>query len=137
MHRYQRTDIPITDQGIVIQDDVWIGAGVTILDGFKIGHGSVIAAGAVVTKNIEPFSVMAGVPAHVLKRRRNADHLIEGKKLKSFHYGFFSVFRDRFLAGRRRLASRCSNARSAGQRAPLAGPGSLHLGEPFHWLRVH
>jgi acetyltransferase-like isoleucine patch superfamily enzyme len=84
MHRYQRTDIPITDQGIVIQDDVWIGAGVTILDGFKIGHGSVIAAGAVVTKNIEPFSVMAGVPAHVLKRRRNADHLVEGKKAENF-----------------------------------------------------
>lgn len=74
MHRYQRTDIPIKEQGIeargiLIQDDVWIGAGVTILDGVEIGRGSVIAAGAVVTKNVEPFSVMAGVPAHLLKCR--------------------------------------------------------------------
>ena len=74
MHRYQRTDIPIKEQGIeargiLIQDDVWIGAGVTILDGVEIGRGSVIAAGAVVTKNVEAFSVMAGVPAHLLKCR--------------------------------------------------------------------
>lgn len=77
MHRFQSPDIPIKEQGveaqgIVIGDDVWIGAGVTILDGVEIGQGSVIAAGAVVNRSVEPFSVMAGVPARLLKRRGSA-----------------------------------------------------------------
>lgn len=50
-------------KGIVIEDDVWIGAGATILDGCIIGKGSVIGAGAVVTKSVEPYAIVAGVPA--------------------------------------------------------------------------
>ncbi|RLI07683.1 acyltransferase [Candidatus Bathyarchaeota archaeon] len=57
-------------EGIVIEDDVWIGAGVKILDGVTIGAGSVIGAGAVVTKDIPPFSVAVGVPAKVIKNRK-------------------------------------------------------------------
>jgi acetyltransferase-like isoleucine patch superfamily enzyme len=49
--------------GIEIEDDVWIGAGATILDGCTIGTGAVIGAGAVVTKNVAPYSITAGVPA--------------------------------------------------------------------------
>jgi acetyltransferase-like isoleucine patch superfamily enzyme len=56
-------------QGIVIEDDVWIGAHVTVLDGVTIGRGAVIAAGAVVTKDVPPLSVAAGVPARVVRSR--------------------------------------------------------------------
>jgi len=56
-------------EGIRIEDDVWIGAGVTILDGVRIGKGAVIAAGAVVTKSVSVWEVVAGVPAKVIKTR--------------------------------------------------------------------
>lgn len=54
---------------IVIEDDVWIGASAVILAGVRIGKGSVIGAGSVVTKSCEPYSVMAGVPARKIKQR--------------------------------------------------------------------
>lgn len=54
---------------IVIGNDVWIGARVTIMDGVKIGNGAVIAAGAVVTKDVPDYSIVAGVPAKVIKYR--------------------------------------------------------------------
>jgi acetyltransferase-like isoleucine patch superfamily enzyme len=57
-------------QGIIIDDDVWIGSQVVILDGVRIGRGCVIGAGSVVTKSIEPWSVAVGVPASVIKNRR-------------------------------------------------------------------
>ncbi len=57
----------ITAKGIVIEDDVWLGASAVITDGVKIGKGSVVAAGAVVTRDVPPHSVVAGVPAKVLK----------------------------------------------------------------------
>lgn len=74
-HCTERTDITMRGQGsapakqVTIENDVWIGARVIILPGVKIGHGSIIAAGAVVTKDIPPFSVAAGVPAKVIKSR--------------------------------------------------------------------
>jgi acetyltransferase-like isoleucine patch superfamily enzyme len=73
-HNYSQLDIPIKHQGtrregIVIEDDCWIGANTTFLDGAHVGSGCVIAAGAVVHGEIPPFSVAAGVPARVLKSR--------------------------------------------------------------------
>ncbi|MBD2242520.1 acyltransferase [Nostoc sp. FACHB-888] len=59
----------ITCEGIVIEDDCWLGHGVKVLDGVTIGRGSVIGAGAVVTKDIPPFSVAVGIPARVIKSR--------------------------------------------------------------------
>ena len=56
---------------IHIGHDVWIGARVIILDGITIGNGAIIAAGAVVTKDIPPYSIAAGVPAKVIKYREN------------------------------------------------------------------
>ncbi len=58
-------------QGIIVEDDVWIGAGVRVLDGVTIGKGSVVGAGSVVTRDIPPYSVFAGVPARVIKDRKN------------------------------------------------------------------
>lgn len=57
------------NQGIVIEDDCWLGTGVKVMDGVTIGRGSVIGAGAVVTKDISPYSVAVGVPAKVISRR--------------------------------------------------------------------
>jgi acetyltransferase-like isoleucine patch superfamily enzyme len=57
----------ITADGIVVEDDVWIGAGAIITDGVRIGKGAVIAAGAVVTQDVPPHTVFGGVPARVLK----------------------------------------------------------------------
>ena len=54
---------------IIIDDDVWIGYGATILSGVHIGQGAVIAAGAVVSKNVEPYSIVGGVPAKLLRYR--------------------------------------------------------------------
>lgn len=73
-HVFSDLSTPIADQGhtasgIVIEDDVWIGANATILDGVVVGRGSVIAAGAVVNKNIAPFSVVGGVPARLIRSR--------------------------------------------------------------------
>jgi len=73
-HNFNRIDKFIHEQdetrlGIVIEDDVWIGAGVKILDGVKVAQGCVIAAGAVVTKSTQPYGIYAGVPAKFRKLR--------------------------------------------------------------------
>jgi acetyltransferase-like isoleucine patch superfamily enzyme len=57
----------ITAQGIVIEDDVWLGAGAVITDGVRVGRGAVVAAGAVVTKDVLPHTVVGGVPAKLIK----------------------------------------------------------------------
>lgn len=60
-------DQGITAQGIVVEDDVWIGAGAIVTDGVRIGRGAVVAAGAVVTADVAPHTVVGGVPAKALK----------------------------------------------------------------------
>lgn len=57
----------ITAEGIVIEDDVWLGAGAIITDGVRVGKGAVVAAGAVVTGDVPPHTVVAGVPARPIK----------------------------------------------------------------------
>lgn len=73
-HIFTSTNIPISKQGesrkgIIIEDDVWIGAGCTILDGVTIGKGSIVGAGSVVTKDVCSYTIIAGVPAHFIKNR--------------------------------------------------------------------
>jgi acetyltransferase-like isoleucine patch superfamily enzyme len=57
----------ITAEGIVIEDDVWLGAGAIITDGVRVGKGAVVAAGSVVTKDVLPHTVVGGVPAKIIK----------------------------------------------------------------------
>ncbi|MDC3366068.1 acyltransferase [Flavobacteriaceae bacterium] len=89
-HVLEDKDIPIHQQGydyktityqseeysIVIEDDVWIGVNCIILSGVTIGQGAVIAAGSVVSKNVPPYSIVAGVPAKVIKKRFS-DEIVE------------------------------------------------------------
>lgn len=55
-------------QAIVVESNVWIGAGVIVLPGVRIGAGSVVAAGSVVTRNVEPHTLVAGVPAKIKRK---------------------------------------------------------------------
>ena len=77
-HGYDRIDIPMQQQGytvekpVVIEDDVWIGSRVTILPGVHIGQGAIIGASAVVTHDVEPFTIVAGNPAKLIRRRNAA-----------------------------------------------------------------
>jgi acetyltransferase-like isoleucine patch superfamily enzyme len=74
---YDDLDTPIwlqglTEQGITVGDDVWIGTHVVVCDGVTVGAHSVVAAGAVVTRDVPPYSVVSGVPARVVRDRRDA-----------------------------------------------------------------
>lgn len=68
-HDYRHLSLPDTAGDITIEDHCWIGAGSVILQGVRIGEGAVIGAGSVVTRDIPPYSVAAGVPARVFKQR--------------------------------------------------------------------
>ncbi|MDP3684894.1 MAG: DapH/DapD/GlmU-related protein, partial [Ignavibacteria bacterium] len=59
---------PPSADPVVVEDDVLIGANAVVLEGVRIGKGAVIAAGSVVVKDVEPYCVMAGVPAKLLKK---------------------------------------------------------------------
>lgn len=100
-HNYQQTGVPIRlseqirdsnyqwkglDQKIIVEDDVWIGLGVIVLSGVKIGKGSIIAAGSVVTKDVESYSIYAGNPAKKIKSR------FENKKQLESHITHYSKY---------------------------------------------
>ncbi|HKF20740.1 MAG TPA: acyltransferase [Candidatus Angelobacter sp.] len=73
-HNFDRTDVPIklqgtVRQGITIEDDVWIGANVTFLDGAHVGRGCVIGAGSLVRGSIPAYSVAVGAPARIIRSR--------------------------------------------------------------------
>jgi maltose O-acetyltransferase len=76
-HNFDRTDIPMCQQGfgefkpVVIGNDVWIGRRVIFLPGVTIGDGCVIGAGAVVSKSLPPYSIAVGNPAKIVKNRKS------------------------------------------------------------------
>jgi len=76
-------DQGITAQGIIIEDDVWIGASAIITDGVRIGKGAVIAAGAVVTTDVPPHTVFAGVPAKII---REVNSPLSNRKSQTIYY---------------------------------------------------
>lgn len=98
-HHYQQVGVPISlasrirdknynwlglNSLTIIEDDVWVGYGSTIISGVKIGTGSIIATGSLVTKDVEPYSIYGGVPAVKLKNRfATQEDLIEHIRLIS------------------------------------------------------
>jgi len=101
-HHYQQIGVPtrlaskISDpdyswkglnEKVIIEDDVWVGYGAIILSGIKIGQGSIIAAGSLVTKDVEPFSIYGGFPARKIRNRfENEKDLLEHIRLYSLNY---------------------------------------------------
>lgn len=75
-HEFSRVDKPMIEQGfsqskaVIIEDDVWIGSNVIILPGRRIGKGSIVGAGSVVTKDIPQYAIVGGNPAKIIKFRK-------------------------------------------------------------------
>ena len=95
-HHYQQVGVPIRlsmqirdgnynwlglDNMTIIEDDVWIGYGCTVMSGVKIGVGSIIASGSIVTKDVEPYSIYGGNPAKKIKSRFETDDDLKQHKL--------------------------------------------------------
>ncbi|MFZ6021556.1 MAG: acyltransferase [Chloroflexota bacterium] len=73
---------PGDDEDVVIEDDVWIGSNAVILKGVTIRRGAIVAAGALVTKDVPPYSIVAGVPARVIKLRFDSlDTILEHERI--------------------------------------------------------
>ena len=77
-HVADRTDVPILNQGrtakgIMIEENIWLGAGVAVLDGSTIGRDSIVGAHAVVNGEINPYSIAVGAPAKTIRDRRDGD----------------------------------------------------------------
>lgn len=78
------------DKGIIIEDDCWLGFGVVIMPGIYIGKGAVIGANSVVTKNVFPYTINAGVPARKISKRLNFDETYsEIRSTEPSHWPFF------------------------------------------------
>lgn len=71
--RFVATKVILTEAPVVIEDEVWIGSGAIILPGTRIGYGSVVAAGAVVTRDVPPHVVVGGVPARIIRQLQPGD----------------------------------------------------------------
>lgn len=86
-HRFDVIGKAMWDSGrgdqfkIVIEDDVWIGHGAIILTPVRIGRGAIVAAGAVVTKNVPPYAIVGGVPAKVLRMRFTPEQIREHEQM--------------------------------------------------------
>ncbi len=77
---------PTSKGDIIIGNDVWIGYGATILSGVKIGDGAIIGARAVVTKNVEPYSIVVGNPAKEKRKRFNKKTIKKLLKIKWWNW---------------------------------------------------
>lgn len=73
--------LPENDMPVQIEDGVWVGANVTILKGVTIGRGSVVAAGAVVTRSFPPYSIIGGVPAKIIRARFTDEEIVEHERI--------------------------------------------------------
>lgn len=76
----------VESKRIIIENDVFIGANVTVLDGVKIGNGAIIGAGAVVTKDIPPYAIVVGVPARIVKYRFENDQIEQLQKVEWWNF---------------------------------------------------
>jgi acetyltransferase-like isoleucine patch superfamily enzyme len=82
---------PSDDQDVIIEDDVWVGARAIVLKGVRVGRGSVVGAGAIVTKNVPPYCIVAGIPARVVGRRFTLEQALAHEKALFQEKDRFSV----------------------------------------------
>lgn len=98
-HDYEGSELPygpeVVLKSVEIQDNVWIGSWVTILPGVTIGEGAIIAAGAVVTKNVDSCAIVGGNPAELIRNRDRAKYKV--LKLEEKYYQK-RVFHERYLS---------------------------------------
>ena len=88
---FNADDSDVQDEPIIIGNDVWIGAHVYIRGGVKIGNGAIIAAGSVVVKDVEPYAIVGGVPAKVI-RYRFPEKIIERiEQTKWWEYNVYAI----------------------------------------------
>ena len=73
---------------------MWIGANVIILPGVKIGNGAIIAAGAVVTKDVEPYAIVGGVPAKLIKYRFKKEEINQLEEIKWWNWSIEEIERN-------------------------------------------
>ncbi|MFD0749638.1 CatB-related O-acetyltransferase [Mucilaginibacter calamicampi] len=83
---YTNQDLFNPYKAVTIENDVWIGERAIIIDGLTIGNGAIVAAGAVVTKNVPPYAVVAGVPAKVIKYRFSSELIEKLLKLEWWNW---------------------------------------------------
>jgi acetyltransferase-like isoleucine patch superfamily enzyme len=72
---------PEDDQDVIFEDDVWVGSGAIVLKGVTVGRGSIIAAGALVNKNVQPYSIVGGIPAKMISRRFDVETILNHEEL--------------------------------------------------------
>ena len=72
---------PEYDKDVVVKEDVWIGCNVTLLSGVTIGRGAIIAAGAVVNRDVPPYAIAGGVPAKVIKFKWSVDQILKHEEI--------------------------------------------------------
>ncbi|MBX3286419.1 MAG: acyltransferase [Actinobacteria bacterium] len=111
---------PLRTEGVVIEDDVWIGANATVVDGVTVGAHAVVAAGAVVTHDVEPWTVVAGVPARPIKDRRDQ---APGAARRSPTRGVLERFNATVRSQWPDVLARCESDR-AGERTYVDTPGA-------------
>lgn len=104
-HNYRKPGVPIVFSGrdklepTYIGDDVWIGTHSIIMTGVKIGDGAIVAAGSVVTKNVEPYSIVGGVPAKFIKMRFSDDDIQKHQQMLKLPDSYFERFESLLLRG--------------------------------------
>ena len=87
-HRFDVVGVPMIRTGrdemkpVTVEDDVWIGRGAIVMHGLSIGEGSIVAAGALVTRDVEPYTIVGGAPAKVLRQRFKDDAEVAAHRAK-------------------------------------------------------
>jgi acetyltransferase-like isoleucine patch superfamily enzyme len=76
----RKQDISSYDKDIILEQDVWIGANVTILKGVTVGRGAILSAGSVIVKNVPPYSIFGGNPARLIKFKWGVDEIVNHEK---------------------------------------------------------
>lgn len=82
---------PKTKGDVIIGNDVWIGYGSTILSGVKIGDGAIIGAMSLVTKNVEPYTIVGGNPAKPIRKRFDDSNIKKLLKIKWWHWSKYKI----------------------------------------------